>query len=159
MSGAKRFERSYDSEPYRVRKRPSYLSPAAGRCHLGNSHSADTAPDYGPEQDTGRGDPRIYAADRARCTVAKPQRCARATARTLSPAARRRRVSPSPRRPIQRRAGRRVMPPIPAGALPAAPQPPVFGRPRQHGRRMPRQPRPPGATPGSPGSRAGLTIW
>ena len=48
--------------------------------------------------------------------------------------------------------------PIPAGALPAAPQPPVFGRQRQHGRRMPRQPRPPGATPGSPGSRAGPTI-
>ena len=50
------------------------------------------------------------------------------------------------------------MPPIPAGALPAAPQPPVFGRQRQPGRRMPRQPRPPGATPGSPGSRAGLTV-
>ena len=36
------------------------------------------------------------------------------------------------------------MPPIPAGALPAAPQPPVFGRQRQHGRRMPRQPHPAG---------------
>ena len=52
-------------------------------------------------------------------------------------------------------AGRQVMPPIPAGALPAGPQPPVFGRQRQHGRRMPRQPSPPGATPGS---RAGLTV-
>ena len=50
------------------------------------------------------------------------------------------------------------MPSIPAGALPAGPQPPVFGRQRQPGRRMPRQSRPPGATPGSPGSRAGHTI-
>ena len=51
------------------------------------------------------------------------------------------------------------MAPFPAGALPAAPQPPVFGRQRQRGRRMPRQPRPPGAhpAPGSPGSRADLT--
>ena len=129
MSGAKRFERSYDSEPYRVRKRPSYLSPAAGRCHLGNSHSADTAPDYGPEQDTGRGDPRIYAADRARCTVAKPQRCARATARTLSPAARRRRVSPS-------RAGRFSGAPV-AGSCPRfqpARFPPRHNRPSSAGR-------------------------
>ena len=50
------------------------------------------------------------------------------------------------------------MPPIPAAALPAAPKPPVFGRQRPAGRRMPRQPRPPSATPDSPGSRAGLTI-
>ena len=39
--------------------------------------------------------PLIYAADRARCTVARPQRSARATARTLSPAASRRRISAS----------------------------------------------------------------
>ena len=61
----------------------------------GNGHSADAAPDSGPEPDTGRRAPRIYPTDRARCTVANPQRSARATARTLSPAARRRRVSPS----------------------------------------------------------------
>ena len=34
----------------------------------------------------------------------------------------------------------------------------AIGRQRQPGRRMPRQPRPPGATPASPGSRASLTI-
>ena len=85
MSGAERFERPYDSEPYRVRKRPSYLSPVAGRSHSGNSHSADTTPDYGPEPDTVRGVPLITTANRAHCTVARPQRSARATARTLSP--------------------------------------------------------------------------
>ena len=49
-----------------------------------------------------------------------------------------------PRRPIQRRAGRQIMPSILAGALPAGPQAPVFGRQRQPGRRMPRQPHPAG---------------
>ena len=63
------------------------------RCHAGNSHSAYTAPDSGPEQDTGRGAPRIHPANRARCTVAGPQRSARATAGRFSPAARRRRIS------------------------------------------------------------------
>ena len=65
------------------------------------------------------------------------------------------------------------MPSIPAGALPAGPQAPVLGRQRElerrrprrwniqprafhlHGRRMPRQPRAPVATPGNPGSRTG----
>ena len=34
----------------------------------------------------------------------------------------------------------------------------AIGRQRQPGRRMPRQPRPPGAKPANPGSRASLTI-
>ena len=54
-----------------------------------NSHSAAPAKDSRPVQDTGRRAPRIYTANRARCTVARPQRSARATALTLSPAARR----------------------------------------------------------------------
>ena len=86
MSGVERFERSSDSKPYRVRKRPSYLSPAASRCHIGNGHSAYTAPDYRPVYDTGRGAPRIPPANFARCTVANPQRSARATAGSASTA-------------------------------------------------------------------------
>ena len=82
--------------------------------------------------------PLIYTANRARCTVAKPQCSARA------PHAFAGRETPPclavPRRPIQRRAGRQVMPSIPAGALHAPLQPPVIGRQRQAGRRMPRQP-------------------
>ena len=39
-----------------------------------------------------------------------------------------------------------------------APADTAIGRQRQPGRRIPRQPRPPGATPASPGSRASLTI-
>ena len=73
---------------------PARASPA-GRCYRGNNHSAAPAPDSGPASDSGQGAPRIALADRARCTVARPQRNARATARTLSLAARRRRVSPS----------------------------------------------------------------
>ena len=61
-------------------------------CHRGNGHSAATTPDYGHEPDTGRGAPLIPTTNRARCTVARPQR---PTARTLAPAARRRRISPS----------------------------------------------------------------
>ena len=45
-------------------RRLSGSSPAAGRCHHGNSHSAATAPDYGPEQDTGRRAPDAGALDR-----------------------------------------------------------------------------------------------
>ena len=63
-------------------RQPALDGPAAapqrGRCHRGNSHGAATAPDYGPEQDTVRGAPRIPTANRARCTVARPQRSARA---------------------------------------------------------------------------------
>ena len=58
-------------------------------CHCGNGHSGATAPDYGPEPDTGRGAPRIYTANRARCTVAGPQR-------------------PRPRHGRQRQHGRRM---------------------------------------------------
>ena len=64
-------------------------------CHRGNSHSAAPSTYAGPQPYTGRCSPRIYTADLARCTVARPQRSARATARTLSPTGRRRRVSPS----------------------------------------------------------------
>ena len=49
-----------------------------GCCYTGNSHSAAPAPDSGHEPDTGRGAPRIATANRARCTVARPQRSARA---------------------------------------------------------------------------------
>ena len=95
-------------------RRLSGSSPAAGRCHPGNSHSAAATPDSGSEPDTGRGAPLIAPADRARCTVAKPQRP------RYGPHAFGGRETPPylavPRRPIQRRAGRQVMPPIPAGA-------------------------------------------
>ena len=53
----------------------------------GNSHSAAPTPDSGPEPDTGRGAPRTPPANRARCTVARPRRSARATAGSASPAA------------------------------------------------------------------------
>ena len=49
---------------------PTCCNSAAGRCHHGNSRSAELAPDSGPEQDTGRGARRIHPANRARCTVA-----------------------------------------------------------------------------------------
>ena len=45
-------------------RRLSGSSPAAGRCHRGNSHSAEPAPDYGPEPGTGRGAPSIAPANR-----------------------------------------------------------------------------------------------
>ena len=59
---------------------------AARRCHHGNSHRTYSAPDYGPEQDTVRGAPRIPTANRARCTVARPHRSDRATAGSASTA-------------------------------------------------------------------------
>ena len=46
-------------------------------CHLGNSHSAYSAQDYGPAKDTVQGYPLISTANRARCTVARPRRSAR----------------------------------------------------------------------------------
>ena len=126
--------------------------------HTGNAHNAAQAQDSGPEPDTARGAPRIPPGYRARCRVARPQRSARATARTLSPAARRRRVSPSRAARFSGAPVARSYPRVQPARFPPGPQPPVFGRQRQHGRRMPRQPRPPDATPGSPGSRAGHTI-
>ena len=90
------------------------LSPAlASRCHVGNGKTPCSGPDSGTIPDATAAVPLISTADLARCTVARPQRSAR-HGRTLSPVAKRRRISLS-------RAGRQVMPPIPAGALPAGP--------------------------------------
>ena len=68
-------------------RRLSGSSPVAGRCQTGNSQSAAKAPDYGFEQDTDPGYTLLHTADRARGTVAKPQRSARATTARLRPAA------------------------------------------------------------------------
>ena len=61
--------------------------------HSGNGQSAAPSPDSGPEPDTGRSSPRIAAANRDRCTVARPQRSAGTAAGCPGSRARR---SPSP---------------------------------------------------------------
>ena len=67
----------------------------ASRSHYGNGKTPCSGPDSGTIPDATAAVPLISTADLARCTVARPQRSARATARTLSPAASRRRISPS----------------------------------------------------------------
>ena len=145
-------------------RRLSGSSPAASPLNTGNSHSAATSLDYGPEPDAAAAVPLILTVARDHCTVTRPHRTARATAHTLSPAARRRRVSPS-------RAARF------SGALVArscsrfqpARFPPRHNRPSSAGRsstaagchgsraRPAQHPATPGS-PGSPGSRASVTI-
>ena len=137
---------------------PSDGGGARERRHRGNNHSAATAPDSGPAYDTGRRAPLISPADLARCTVARPQRSARATARTLSPAARHRRVSPSRAARFTGAPVARSCPRFQPARFPPRHKRPSSGRQRQPGRRMPRQPGPPPTTPHSPGSRTSLTI-
>ena len=66
-----RYGRAWSAEAIRVCFRLSVAIPATATAPL-------PAPDSGHEPDTGRGAPRIATANRARCTVARPQRSARA---------------------------------------------------------------------------------